>query len=176
MAEAIRAATRSGDAQYRYGGDEFAVILPGASRVEAFEVVERIRRAVASIPAPTGPRVTISAGVACYPDDGAAKDELVGSADRSLYLAKPTARAADLDAARRDPYLSALDETALALMNRHDPEDLLETIMARAAALLGTPHGFIYLLEPDGGSPRGPSRDRPLRGLPRATACRSKAA
>ena len=37
-------------------------------------------------------------------------------------------------------------------MNRHDPEDLLETIISRAAALLGTPHGFIYLLEPDGAS------------------------
>ena len=37
-------------------------------------------------------------------------------------------------------------------MNRHDPDDLLETIISRAAALLGTPHGFIYLLEPDGES------------------------
>jgi diguanylate cyclase (GGDEF)-like protein len=35
-------------------------------------------------------------------------------------------------------------------MNRHDPEDLLEAIIARAASLVGTPHGFIYLLEPDG--------------------------
>ena len=44
----------------------------------------------------------------------------------------------------------ALDETAIALMNRHDPDDLLETIISRAAALLGTSHGFIYLLDPDG--------------------------
>src|SRR6185369_7865383 len=149
---AMRSATRAGDALYRYGGDEFAVILPGASRVDAFEVVERIRRGVAAVPSPTGPRVTISAGVACYPEDGATKDELVEAADQSLYLAKPSSRAQDPEAARRDPYLSALDETAIALMNRHNPEDLLETIIARAAALLGTPHGFIYLLEPDGES------------------------
>ncbi|HEY8437994.1 MAG TPA: diguanylate cyclase [Candidatus Limnocylindrales bacterium] len=154
VGEAMREATRTGDGLYRYGGDEFAVILPGATRVEAFEVVERIRRAVAAVPAPTGPRVTISAGVACYPDDGATKDELVAAADQSLYLAKPSSSRRDdeAEAARRDPYLSALDETAIALMNRHDPEDLLETIIARAAALVGTPHGFIYLLEPDGQS------------------------
>jgi diguanylate cyclase (GGDEF)-like protein len=149
VAEAMRAATRAGDTLYRYGGDEFAAILPGASRVEAFEVVERIRRGVSALPAPTGPRVTITAGVSCYPEDGVTKDELVAAADHSLYLAKPSKRT-DESEARRDPYLSALDETAIALMNRHNPEDLLETIIARASALLGTAHGFIYLLEPDG--------------------------
>ncbi|HET7031179.1 MAG TPA: diguanylate cyclase [Candidatus Limnocylindrales bacterium] len=152
IGEALRSATRSGDRLYRYGGDEFAAILPGASRIDAFEVVDRIRRGVGSIATPTGPRVTISAGVACFPDDGASKDALVAAADQSLYLAKPTARADETEAARHDPYLSALDETAIALMNRHDPEDLLDTIIRRAAALLGTPHGFIYLLEPDGQS------------------------
>ena len=152
IADAMRGATRAGDALYRYGGDEFAVLLPGATRVEAFEVVERIRRGVADVPSPTGPRVTISAGVACYPDDGGTKDELVAAADESLYLAKPASRGDDPETARRDPYLAALDETAIALMNRHDPEELLDTIITRAAALLGTPHGFIYLLEPDGES------------------------
>ena len=149
VAQAMRGATRIGDALYRYGGDEFAAILPGATRVEAFEIVERIRRGVAALPAPTGPRVTITAGVACYPEDGDTKDGLVSAADQSLYLAKPSKRT-DESEARRDPYLSALDETAIALMNRHNPEDLLETIIARASALLGTAHGFIYLVEPDG--------------------------
>jgi diguanylate cyclase (GGDEF)-like protein len=149
VGEAMRAATRAGDSLYRYGGDEFAVILPGATRIEAFEVVERIRRGVAALPTPTGPRVTVSAGVACHPDDGGTKDALVNAADQSLYLAKPASRT-DPEAARRDPYLAALDETAIALMNRHEPEDLLETIISRAASLLGTAHGFIYLLEPDG--------------------------
>jgi len=149
VADAMRGATRDDDALYRYGGDEFAVILPGTTRIEAFEVVERIRRSVSALPAPTGPRVGISAGIACYPDDGQTKDQLVAAADQSLYLAKPSKRS-DESEARRDPYLSALDETAIALMDRRDPDDLLETIIARASALLGTAHGFIYLIEADG--------------------------
>ncbi|MBA2381484.1 MAG: GAF domain-containing protein, partial [Chloroflexi bacterium] len=98
VGDAMRGATRAGDALYRYGGDEFAVILPGASRIDAFEVVERVRRGVANLPTPTGPRVAISAGVACYPDDGQTKDELVAAADQSLYLAKPASRSEDPDA------------------------------------------------------------------------------
>ena len=51
-----------------------------------------------------------------------------------------------------DPYLRALDETALALLDRHDSTVLLETILTRATALLGTPHGYIFLVEPGEGS------------------------
>ncbi len=149
VAAALRAGTREGDAAYRYGGDEFAVILPGANRIEAFEIAERIRRGVSEIGDRTGPRVSISVGVACYPDDGTTKDKLVAIADQSLYLAKPSSRAGTADASRHDPYLAALDQMAIALMDRHEPTELLETILSRAAALLGTPHGYIYLVEPD---------------------------
>jgi diguanylate cyclase (GGDEF)-like protein/excisionase family DNA binding protein len=149
VAAALRAGIRGGDAVYRYGGDEFAVILPGANRIEAYEVAERIRRGVLDIANRTGPRVSISVGVACHPDDGLTKDELVTIADQSLYMAKPSSRQGVVDATRHDPYLAALDQMAITLMDRHDPTELLETIMARAAALLGTPHGYIYLVEPD---------------------------
>jgi diguanylate cyclase (GGDEF)-like protein len=151
IAAAMRGATREGDAVYRYGGDEFAVILPGANRVDAYEVAERIRRAVLELAVEAGPRVSISAGVACYPEDGTTKDELVAIADQSMYLAKPSTRARDGDA-RPDPYLAALDETTIALMDRHDPDELLQTIITRAASLVGTPHGYIYLVEADGES------------------------
>ncbi len=70
-------------------------------------------------------------------------------ADRALYLAKPEGRSAIGGESAGDPYLRALDETALALLDRHDSTVLLETILTRATALLGTPHGFIYLAEPD---------------------------
>ena len=50
----MTSATRDGDRLYRYGGDEFAAILPGADRNAAHEVAERIRRAVADLSAATG--------------------------------------------------------------------------------------------------------------------------
>jgi diguanylate cyclase (GGDEF)-like protein len=155
IAAAMTHATRDTDRVYRYGGDEFAALLPGADRTAAHEVAERIRRAVRE---PTDPRpgnateprptVTISTGVACYPDDGRTKDELVAVADRALYLVKPDHDR--FDGGVGDPYLRALDETALALLDRSDQEGLLTAILDRASALLNTPHGFVDLLETDG--------------------------
>ena len=149
LAKTLEGATRDGDCLYRYGGDEFAAILPGADRQVAHEIAERVRHAVAELSDATGgPRVTISVGVACYPDDGRTKDALVGVADRALYLAKPVGRSAVGLEPVADPYLRALGETALSLLDRHDPTVLLETIMTRATSLLGTPHCYIYLVEP----------------------------
>jgi ammonium transporter len=51
---------------------------------------------------------------------------------------------------RQNAYLSALHETTLAIINRLQLEELLETIIVRACDLLDTPHGYLYLLEPDG--------------------------
>jgi diguanylate cyclase (GGDEF)-like protein len=149
IASVMAHATRDTDRLYRYGGDEFAALLPGADRVIAHDVADRIRRAVrerAGAGSPSdGPSVSISAGVACYPEDGRTKDELVAVADRALYLVKPDRGL--LDSALADPYLRALDDTALALLDRTDQDGLLATILGRATALLGTPHAWIDLLD-----------------------------
>jgi diguanylate cyclase (GGDEF)-like protein len=154
LAAAMTQATRDTDRLYRYGGDEFAALLPGADRTAAHEVAERIRRAVRERTdtrpddgREARPTVTVSAGVACYPDDGRTKDELMAVADRALYLVKPEHDRPD---GLGDPYLRALDETALALLDRNDQEGLLTTILDRASALLNTPHGFVDLVEADG--------------------------
>ena len=151
IATVMARATREGDRLYRYGGDEFAAVLPGADRLVAHDVAERIRRAVRERTATTsgadGPLVSVSAGVACFPDDGRTKDELVALADRALYLVKPDRGL--LDTGLADPYLRALDDTALALLDRTDQDGLLATILARVSALLGTAHAWIDLLEPD---------------------------
>jgi diguanylate cyclase (GGDEF)-like protein len=150
VAGALARATRDGDRLYRYGGDEFVVILDDVDRATAHEIAVRIRRGVAHLSAAIGgPRVTVSVGVACFPDDGTTKDALVELADRALYIAKPDGRTGASHEPATDPFLKALDETALALLDRHDPAVLLETILARATALLGTPHGFIYVVDPD---------------------------
>jgi diguanylate cyclase (GGDEF)-like protein len=147
IADAMRGAVREADRLYRYGGDEFAVVLPGASAASADDVGDRIRAAIGNLTAHDVAPVSASFGVAIHPDDGTTKDEIVAAADRALYLGKPSGRSGRESDPSRDPYLAALDETALALLERLDPTDLLQAIVERAASLIGTPHGYMYLLE-----------------------------
>lgn len=81
----------------RYGGDEFSVILPETSKTAGGIVAERIRSAIEKHPFPHRQsqllgRVTVSIGVATYPEDAGAADELVEAADRFLYQAKADGR------------------------------------------------------------------------------------
>ena len=153
IATAMAGALREGDRVYRYGGDEFAVLLPGISAAAAREVTERIRTAVARLTDDVGPAVTVSAGAAFYPDDAREKDDLVAVADRALYLAKPADRLRlGIDDPTRDPYLAAIDQMTLRLLERLEPRQLLREIVDRAASLVGVKHGFLYLLEENDGS------------------------
>jgi diguanylate cyclase (GGDEF)-like protein len=147
VARAIEASIRASDLAYRYGGDEFAVILGDSGRPGADEVADRIRTAIEGLrPDPSGPETSISIGIACYPEDGNGKDALVETADSALYLAKGSR----LRRGARDPFVAALDETAGALLEGSSPDELLQTILARAARLLGTAHAYLYLVQPDG--------------------------
>src|SRR4051812_3101601 len=157
VANAMRDAIREGDRLYRYGGDEFSILLPDTDGVGAREVAERVRNAVAPLTAGAGPIVTVSAGISLHPEDGTEKDDVVSAADRALYLAKPPNRVRlPNDDPTRDLYLAAVDETTLRMLERLEPGELLREIVERAAGLVGVKHGFLYLLEPpaDGeGSP-----------------------
>jgi len=75
----------------RYGGDEFMILLPHTQKVTAAEIAERIRQAVEATPLISEANVasvTLSLGVASYPEDGKSTDTLVEAADRSMYQAK----------------------------------------------------------------------------------------
>jgi len=85
----LRAAVRTADVPGRYGGEEFCVLLPGASLQAAAEAAERIRAAVAAPPlGALAEATTVSVGVAAAPHSDLGIDELLAAADAALYRAK----------------------------------------------------------------------------------------
>jgi diguanylate cyclase (GGDEF)-like protein/PAS domain S-box-containing protein/excisionase family DNA binding protein len=148
IADAIGATIRVTDRAYRYGGDEFSVILGAMNRQQADVVASRIQRAVAALTASHRAQVTVTVGIAAFPEDGRSKAELIGAADAQLFILKPsTARDAVEGAVAREAYLSALHDTAITLMDRLDPGDLLDTMVKRASTLLNAASGYLYLVD-----------------------------
>ena len=80
----LRGGIRLEDSAYRFGGDEFAVLLPGASTGQAEMVLERVAEAASAAP--------FTWGVAACPDDGLTAEELVSAADLRLYARRRTCR------------------------------------------------------------------------------------
>jgi diguanylate cyclase (GGDEF)-like protein len=93
MAQIVKRTVRRFDLAARYGGDEFAVVLPGVGASEAREIAERLRWNMqhASL-RPVGGGMTLSIGIATAPADGQGKDELLRAADAAMYLAKHRGR------------------------------------------------------------------------------------
>jgi diguanylate cyclase (GGDEF)-like protein len=86
VAEALRSSSRAIDTPARYGGDEFALILPETDEPEALRVAQRC---AAQLAADTEhPPLTASVGLAVFPRDGDSVERLIGTADRALYAMK----------------------------------------------------------------------------------------
>jgi diguanylate cyclase (GGDEF)-like protein len=93
IGEIILNTVRAVDYGFRYGGEEFVVILPETPRESALHVAERLREriehnAAGALKGIADRAVTVSAGVVSYPDDGAARDELFDRVDGLMYRAK----------------------------------------------------------------------------------------
>ena len=86
LADIFRSSCRSIDTAARYGGDEFAIVLPESGPVEASAVGRRICERLSSDC--EEPQLSVSVGIAVYPNDGATIDVLFQAADRALYEMK----------------------------------------------------------------------------------------
>ncbi|MDN3518818.1 GGDEF domain-containing protein [Aquisalimonas lutea] len=96
FADLLRQRLRASDLPCRWGGEEFQVLLSGTGREGALHIAETIRAAAAATDVTTDDgitfRVTVSIGVAVYPEDADDPATLLVMADRRLYYAKETGR------------------------------------------------------------------------------------
>ncbi|MGH2446143.1 MAG: diguanylate cyclase, partial [Candidatus Limnocylindria bacterium] len=144
VATTIYGSARSDDRVYRYGGDEFALILPGATVAQACRVGDRVRRAVAALTADDPSPVTITVGVAGLPADATDRAGLIVAADSALYYGK---RAGEDRVARADhlptdlgDLRGTLDELASAALRESAEEHAVEHLVESAAHLAGGHH------------------------------------
>ena len=91
VADRLRLELRTSDLVYRFGGEEFLILLPGHDIDDALLVAERLRKAVAAAE-PAGLRVTLSAGAASVRGADVRFKDIVGAADAALYEAKRAGR------------------------------------------------------------------------------------
>ncbi len=141
IGSAIQIAARANDRVYRYGGDEFVLILPGVEPVTAATIGERVRRAVARLTAKELSPVTITVGVASWPADADDKNALIAAADTALYYGKQAGedrvvRATEVPREMRD-LRGTLDQLARAALLRADEPRSVEHLVERAARLTG---------------------------------------
>ncbi len=119
----IKGSIRSIDIPCRYGGDEFAVILPESSLDDAYNVAERMRQKVETEMDSKGIAITCSIGVASWPTSGVTKEALLTAADSALYWSKQAGRnqvslasagmsALEFDLGREEQILNAVNALA----------------------------------------------------------------
>jgi diguanylate cyclase (GGDEF)-like protein len=142
---------RVGDSIARTGGEEFTILLPGASEHEAYLVAERMRvtveREFADHPVP----LTFSFGVATYPEHGRSADAVIEAADQALYAAKALGRNRSVIFNREisaifapEPGGRGVDETHLAtLLSLAEALDLRDTGTAAHSRTVGRYCGLI---------------------------------
>jgi diguanylate cyclase (GGDEF)-like protein len=102
----INGSIRAVDKLFRFGGDEFCIVLPETDAPGAREVAERVRRALAEEPflaESGGESLTASLGVSAYPDHGRSAGELVEAADRAMRSIKDDGKNAIAVAGEAEP-------------------------------------------------------------------------
>jgi diguanylate cyclase (GGDEF)-like protein len=97
FAKTVTHAVREANVAARYGGEEFLIVLPETAPQGCMLVAERIRKAVERMVVPSGtekplPQLTVSLGIAVYPEHGQGLEELLQASDKALYESKRAGR------------------------------------------------------------------------------------
>ena len=92
LARTMQELSREGDLCFRYGGEEFAIIVPYGDAETATVIAERLRMKLESTASPTGDVITVSLGIAVYPEHGQDPKEIISAADKALYRSKSEGR------------------------------------------------------------------------------------
>jgi diguanylate cyclase (GGDEF)-like protein/excisionase family DNA binding protein len=138
---AIYGAARSDDRVFRYGGDEFALILPGVNPKAASAVAERVRAAVANLTSREPNPVTITVGLAAFPEDATDKNDLIAAADTALYYGKQAGedRLVRVDEVPREmrDLRGTLDRLTRAALAHPEDTSTVDHLVEEAARLSG---------------------------------------
>ncbi len=117
----IKGAVRGSDLAFRYGGDEFAILMPQTTLDAANHVAQRVRERIAKKSGDGSARITASIGLSSWPADGISQNAIIAAADVTLYRAKKgggnqnvstSGNLLSLDTVKADPTLS-VDERVL---------------------------------------------------------------
>ena len=123
----ISGSIRAVDSAYRYGGDEFVVLLPETDIVGAFVVAEKIRAGAEELGMSVGgeePITSVSIGLVSHPEDGLSAEELMTAVDRAMYQAKRLGKNQISGNPRPRPAL---------LGRRHEPEHVAPVVTPEPA-------------------------------------------
>jgi diguanylate cyclase (GGDEF)-like protein len=119
VADVLRRCSRESDFAARYGGEEFTMILPHTDVDEARRVAERIRGQVADLSmVEPGLSVTVSVGIAAFPDHADDTDGILGAADAALLSAKANGRNCVYTSGDDGPATAPAEQTPLAGLAR----------------------------------------------------------
>jgi diguanylate cyclase (GGDEF)-like protein/putative nucleotidyltransferase with HDIG domain len=135
VAEALRKEVREGDRVFRVGGEEFCAVLPGLSHVDAFATAERLRAGIASIVLALP--MTVSLGVASFPEHALRRDELLARADSALYASKRGGKNRTTIAGAHEAAggAGADRHLHLALLHNRDPNTVVHSVEVATVAV-----------------------------------------